>query len=320
MLQPVQQSFPSLNYANVLVGLDQPDDAAVIRLNDEQALVQTVDFFSPVVDDPYYYGAIAAANAISDIYAMGGTPLFALNILALPEDLPAEIVREIMRGGADKAAEAGCPIVGGHTVKDKEPKYGLCVTGLIHPSQVMKKGGAQPGDVLVLTKPLGVGVITTAMKRDQCYPAHFQPAIESMSRLNKIAAQVATQFGARGGTDITGFGLLGHAIEMATQAKVQFVFDWAALPWLPGALAYGEAWVFPGGAGNNQAAAEGKVTFADHLADWQRMLLHDPETSGGLLLPIAADKADAMIAAMQAQGQAAWRVGHVQAGSGIVVR
>lgn len=320
MLQPLQQKFKSSDYTNVIVGLDIPDDAAVIKLNDEQALVQTVDFFPPVVDDAYYYGAIAAANSISDIYAMGGTPLFALNIFAVPEDLPADIVTDIMRGGADKATEANCPIVGGHTVKDKEPKYGLCVTGLIHPSQVLKKGGARVGDALVLTKPLGVGVVTTAMKRDVCETEHIQPAIDSMARLNKIAAQVAGQFGARGGTDITGFGLIGHAIEMATHAQVRFVFDWAALPWLPGALHYGNEWIFPGGASNNQMAAEGKVFFAEDLVDWQRMMLHDPETSGGLLLPVASDKADAMIAAMHALGQAAWRIGEVQAGSGIEIK
>lgn len=319
MLQPLQAIFRQRDYPNLLVGLEQPDDATIYKINDEQAIVQTVDFFPPVVDDPYYYGAIAAANSLSDVYAMGGEVLFALNILAIPEDMPAEITREIMRGGAEKVAEAGAPIAGGHTVKDKEPKYGLCVTGLIHPDAVMSKGGAKPGDVLVLTKPLGVGVITTAIKRDVAQTAHVDAAIMSMAQLNRAAGKAARSFGARGGTDITGFGLLGHGLEMARGAGVQLVFDYSQLPFLPGAVDYAREWIFPGGASTNAESARGQVSFDAGVSDWQQMLLHDPETSGGLLIPISSDKADALIASLHKSGVGAWRIGHARAGKGVHV-
>ena len=319
MLQPLQQKFQPANYPDLLVGLDAPDDATVYRINEHQAIVQTVDFFSPVVDDPYYFGAIAAANSISDIYAMGGDPIFALNILAVPDDLPTTIISEILRGGADKAAEAGIPIAGGHTVRDKEPKYGLTVTGLINPAAIMPKGGAHAGDALILTKPLGVGVITTALKRDQAHAEHVSAAIRSMASLNKSAAAAARRAGVRAATDITGFGLLGHALEMANQSRVKFTFSWPDLPWLDGALEYAQAWIFPGGASTNQAAAAGQVSFDDGLEDWQRLLLHDPETSGGLLLAIAHDKAVALLSDLHRHNQPAWQIGFVLEGSGIRV-
>jgi selenide,water dikinase len=319
VLRPLQHTFKPEAFPNLLIGLGQPDDAAVYRLSDDLAIVQTVDFFTPVVDDPYAYGAIAAANALSDIYAMGGDVLFALNIAALPEDLPADIISAILQGGADKVAEAGAVIAGGHTIKDKEPKYGLTVTGVVHPSQVMAKAGAQAGDVLILTKPLGVGVITTALKRDQAEAAHVDAAISSMLRLNKTAAQVARQFGVRGATDITGFGLLGHSMEMANGAGTRFVFHWNQLPFLPGALAYGEDWIFPGGASTNKAAFEAQVTFDEGVSDWQRMLIYDPETSGGLLFAVDVSKADALLDALRAAGEDAHRVGVVVAGEGIHV-
>jgi selenide,water dikinase len=313
VLQPLRQRFSAAQHPNVLVGLAAPDDAAVYRLNDEQAIVATVDFFTPVVDDPYAYGAIAAANALSDVYAMGGEVLFALNIAALPDDLPADIVSDILRGGADKVAEAGAAIIGGHTVKDKEPKYGLCVIGLIHPDALTAKGGARPGDVLVLTKPLGAGVITTAHKRDLATPEQVDAAVASMAHLNRAAARIAAPFHPRGGTDITGFGLLGHAYEMAAQAGVEFVFRMSAVPFLPGAVDHAREWVFPGGAFTNKEAAEAHVHFDDAIPDWQRMLLYDPETSGGLLLPIAPDRVADFVAAMHAQGENAWIVGEVRA-------
>ena len=255
MLRPLQDKFKPSLFPNLIVGLGEPDDAAVYRLSDEQAIIQTVDFFPPVVDDAYWFGAIAAANALSDIYAMGGEVLFALNLAAFPEDLPPEILSDIMRGGADKVAEAGAAIAGGHTVKDKEPKYGLSVTGIVHPQKIMTKGGAVPGDVLVLTKPLGVGCVTTALKREQAEQAHVDAAIASMTRLNRTASQLARSFGAKSATDITGFGLIGHALEMAQASRVRFQFNWAALPFLPGALSYGEQWIFPGGAETNEKAA-----------------------------------------------------------------
>jgi selenide,water dikinase len=313
VLQPLQQRFPAAQHPNVLVGLAEPDDAAVYRLNDSQAIVATVDFFTPVVDDPYAYGAIAAANALSDVYAMGGEVLFALNIAALPDDLPADTVSEILRGGADKVAEAGAAIIGGHTIKDKEPKYGLCVIGIIHPDAVTAKGGAQPGDVLVLTKPLGAGVVTTALKRDLAQPEHVAAAIASMSRLNRGAARIAASFRPRSGTDITGFGLLGHSLEMASQAGVEFVFRMRDLPLLPGAAAYAQDWIFPGGAFSNKEMAAARVRFDEAIPEWQRMLLYDPETSGGLLLPIAAARAEEFVAAMRTQGEDAWIVGEVRA-------
>lgn len=319
MLRPLQNRFRPEDHPDLLIGLGQPDDAAVYRLSDQHAIIQTVDFFTPVVDDPYAYGAIAAANAMSDVYAMGGEVLFALNVAALPDDLPGEIVSEILRGGADKVAEAGAVIAGGHTIKDKEPKYGLCVTGIINPAQVMAKGGAKPGDLLVLTKPLGVGVVTTAIKRDLADPAHIDAAIASMLRLNRNAARAARSLGARGGTDITGFGLLGHALEMANGAGVGFRFSWRALPFLPGALEHGQNWVFPGGAATNEATYRDQVQFDLALESWQRMMIFDPETSGGLLIAIAASKADALVRELQAGGDEAFIIGEVVEGSGIFV-
>ncbi len=320
MLRPLQARFKPANFPNLLVGLGAPDDAAVYRLNDTQAIVQTVDFFPPVVDDPYWFGAIAAANALSDIYAMGAEPLFALNLCAFPEDLGTDVISEILRGGADKVAEAGIAIAGGHSVKDREPKYGLSVTGLIHPGDLMAKGGARVGDALVLTKPLGVGVLTTALKRDAITdPAHLDIAIASMARLNRNAARAARSAGAAAATDITGFGLIGHALEMANQAGVGFEIAWDALPFLPGALAYAQQWIFPGGAETNAQAARPATRFARKLADWQEMLLFDPETSGGLLISVGRERVDGFLAEMRAAGEEAWVIGAVIAGGGIVV-
>ena len=319
MLRPLQDKFQPSAFPNLIVGLGEPDDAAVFRLSAEQAVIQTVDFFPPVVDDPYYFGAIAAANALSDIYAMGGEVLFALNLCAFPEDLPGEIISEILRGGADKVAEAGAAIAGGHSVRDKEPKYGLSVTGMVHPEHILTKGGGRPGDTLVLTKPLGVGVITTALKREQADMADVDAAIQSMTRLNRTAAKIARELGAVSATDITGFGLLGHALEMAKASQAQFVFEWDALPFLPGALRYGESWTFPGGAEANQKTAEPHTQFVAKLADWQRMMLFDPETSGGLLVPLPTAAAKLFVAQMADSGESAWIVGEVRTGSGLSV-
>lgn len=319
MLQPLQELFKPAQFPNLLVGLGHPDDAAVYRLSEDRALVQTVDFFPPIVDDAYSFGAIAAANALSDIYAMGGDPVFALNICAFPDDLPVEIVSEIIRGGAEKVTEAGAAIAGGHSIRDKEPKYGLCVTGMLNPAALMSKGGAVPGDALVLTKPLGIGVITTAIKREQALPAHIDAAVASMTRLNRAAGHAARDLGVRAATDITGYGLIGHGLEMANQAGVRFRFVWNALPFLPGALQYGEQWIFAGGAEANERAGGDQVEFDDTLSDWQRMLLFDPQTSGGLLVAIASDKAAKYIAMMQSQNENAWVIGDVVAGRGIQV-
>ncbi len=316
VLRPLQDRFNRRDYPDLLVGLGEPDDAAVYRLSPDRAIIQTTDFFPPVVDDAYSFGAIAAANAMSDVYAMGGEVLFALNIAAFPEDLPAEVIGDILRGSADKVAEAGGVIAGGHTVKDREPKYGLAVTGVVHPDRLLTKGGARPGDVLILTKPLGTGVITTALKNEKADPAHVQAAVESMSRLNRAASRAALAAGCRAATDITGYGLIGHTSEMAQQAGMRFRIKYADLPFLPGAQAYADEWIFPGGAGSNESFYRPRVQFKDDLSLSQQWLLFDPETSGGLLVAVPAGQAERF---MDEMGQGAWRVGAVLEGSGIQI-
>ena len=274
------------------MGLTAADDAAVYRLNPQQAIITTTDFFPPVVDDAYDFGAIAAANALSDIYAMGGQVLFAINLVAFPDHLGPEILREILRGGAEKVREAGAVVVGGHSVNDKEPKYGLAVTGIIDPQKVLLKGGARPGDILVLTKPLGVGVITTALKRQMAAENHVETAVANMKTLNKQAAEAAQLCKANGMTDITGFGLLGHAHEMASQAGLNFQFYLDQLPWLPGALEYGAAGAFPGGMGNNMRFFESHVTFAPDTPVLIQDMLYTPETSGGLLVSLSPQQVE----------------------------
>ena len=298
------------------MGLGEADDAAVYRLNDGLALIATTDFFTPIVDEPYAYGSIAAANALSDIYAMGGRPILALNILALPASLPSHISAEIIRGGAEKTREAGAIIAGGHSIQDEEPKYGLVAIGLVDPARLMKTGGARPGDVLVLTKPLGTGCITTALKNGQTKLDDVEAAIDSMQRLNRAAAEAATGAGASGATDITGFGLLGHAVEMATLSHVRLRFRFDAIPWLPGALQYGEMIMFPGGAFNNRLYYTSNVNIAAHLQEYQQMLLWDPQTSGGLLLALSPAQLSTFQTLMAADF---WVVGQVLEGGGIEV-
>lgn len=312
MLQPLRETFDPKNYPNLLVGLERADDAAVYQINDEQAIISTTDFFPPVVDDPYDFGAIAAANAMSDVYAMGGQVLFAINLVAFPDHLAGEVLREVLRGGAAKVAEAGGVIAGGHSVNDKEPKYGLAVTGIIHPSLIKKKGGARPGDALLLTKPLGVGVVTTALKRGMTEAGHVATAVRSMSTLNKQAAAAAHAAQAHAMTDITGFGLLGHAHEMAAQGGVDFRFFADRLPWLPGALAYGEADAFPGGRGNNMIFFQPHVTFAEGVSPLVQDMLWTPETSGGLLVAVAPEQVETY----QKHCETAVVIGEVLPGSG----
>lgn len=312
MLQPLKTTFQPQQFPDLLVGLAVADDAAVYQLNPQQAVISTVDFFPPVVDDPYDFGAIAAANALSDIYAMGGQVLFAINLVAFPDNLDKAILQEILRGGAEKVAEAGGVIAGGHSVKDSEPKYGLAVTGLIAPDRVKTKGGAQPGDVLVLTKPLGVGVITTALKRGVAQPDHVQTAVASMKMLNRQAAEAAQRAQAHAMTDITGFGLLGHAHEMAQASQATFRFAADRLPWLPGTLAYGETEIFPGGTAVNRQYFAPWVTFAAAVTPLFQNLLWTPETSGGLLVALAAEA----VADFQAGCPTAVVVGEVVAGHG----
>jgi selenide,water dikinase len=284
--------FPTENFPDLLVGLAEPDDSAVYRLNPGQAIISTVDFFPPVVDDPYSFGAIAAANALSDVYAMGGEPLLAINLVAYPDGFGLDILTEILRGGAEKVREAGAVIAGGHTVTDKEPKYGLAVTGLVHPERVYRKGGAQPGDALVLTKPLGTGVITTALKNSRAGDVDVDAAVASMVRLNRDAARAARGYRVHAMTDVTGYSLLGHAHEMAHLSGARLTLRYSALQWLPGAHTYGEQGFFPGGMVRNRDFYGKWVQFEADMQEYERDLLFDPETSGGLLVALSADNAD----------------------------
>ena len=302
-----------------MVGLREPDDAAVWRLDEERAIVVTTDFFTPVVDDAYDYGAIAAANSLSDIYAMGGQPFLALNVAALPDNLPPELSSEIIRGGAEKAREAGVVIAGGHTVKDKEPKYGLVVIGFVDPRKMLSKGGLKVGDALILTKPLGFGVTTTALKQEKANEQDVQEAVTWMKRLNKTAGQLANEFDLRGGTDITGYSLLGHGMEMADASGVALRFDFASIPFISGARKYAEQGIFPGGAFDNKKHFIEKVGFADIIDEPNQMLLFDPQTSGGLLLGVPHEGVDSFLARASELDQPAWKVGEVRAGSGIQV-
>ncbi len=311
--------FQPGDYPDLLVGLGFPDDAAVYRLSPDQAIIETADFFPPVVDDPYTFGAVAAANALSDIYAMGGRPLFALNLTAFPDDQPAEVLSEILRGGAEKVREAGAVIAGGHTITDREPKYGLAVTGLVHPDHIFAKGGARIGDRLVLTKHLGTGVLTTAHKQGTVAAADLDAAVASMVRLNRWASEAAQATpGVHALTDVTGFGLLGHAHEMAHLAGARFDLRYAAIPWIGDVRRYAEDWVFPGGAERNQAFYERWVTVSPelNLESWEVRLLHAPETSGGLLMAVAEEHLAELVDRLQAAGEQAHVIGTVQSGAG----
>jgi len=299
--------------------MGQPDDAAVWDLGDGRALVVTTDFFTPVVDTPYEYGAIAAANSLSDIYAMGGKPFMGLNVAALPPDLPPAFTGEILRGGAEKAKEAGVVIAGGHTVQDQEPKYGLIVLGFADPNKMFTKGGAQPGDKLVLSKPLGFGTTTTAIKEGKASAEDIAEVIDWMTRLNKDAAELALEFGVRGATDITGFSFLGHAWEMASASGIGVRFEWARIPFVSGAHRYAEAFIFPGGASDNRLYFREHVYFSRELPEEEQLLLFDPQTSGGLLLSVPAANLGGMLARAEEIGQPLWAVGEVVDGDGVEV-
>ena len=298
------------------MGLSEPDDAAVYQLDDRRAIISTTDFFPPVVDTPYEFGAIAAANALSDVYAMGGHPLLAINLVAFPENLPLGILQEILRGGAEKVREAGAVIAGGHSISDPEPKYGLSVTGTVDVDRIIRKSGALPGDKLILSKALGTGVITTALKRGIAKAPHLEGAIASMSRLNDNSARLAQQFGVHAMTDITGFGLAGHGQEMARLSQVDLALDFARLHWLPGAMEYAEAGVFPGGMARNRDCFSQWITFERAPASHHESLLYDPQTSGGLLMSVAPEKAEALLRELAVVGENAADIGAVVAGSG----
>jgi len=274
------------DYPDLIAGLAQPDDAAVWRLDAERALVATTDFFTPVVDDPYDFGAIAAANSLSDVYAMGGKPFMALNVAAFPGNLPLAMISEILRGGIEKAKEAGVVISGGHTIKDDEPKYGLMALGFVHPEKILRKGGAKAGNVLLLSKPLGTGVITTALKQDKATKKHLDEAVTWMKTLNERAGEAILNMGAHAATDITGFGFIGHAWEMASASGKGMRIQFNKLPLMEGAKIYAEKGTFPGGAYDNFEYYRQHVQFNGDLQDWEKMLLFDPQTSGGLLAAV----------------------------------
>jgi len=319
ILRPISNSFDPRDYPDLLVGLTPADDAAVWRLDDHRAVVFTTDFFTPIVDDPYDYGSIAATNAISDIFAMGGKPFLALNVAALPQDLPPAITSEIIRGGAEKAHEAGVVIAGGHTVKDSEPKYGLAVLGFVDPDQMLTKGGAKPGDAVVLTKPLGFGVTTTALKQEKADPQDVAEVVGWMKRLNRDAAELALEFDLHGGTDVTGFSLMGHGNEVAQDSGVGLKLIYEHIPFVSGARHYAEAGTFPGGAYDNFDYFKDRVRFAANFDEPARMLLFDPQTSGGLLLAVPKDKLAAFQAQAKEMKQPVWVIGEVVTGSGIEI-
>ncbi len=293
------------------------------RLSETEAIVETVDFFTPVVDDPFLFGRIAAANALSDIWAMGARPLFALNLVGFPvAKLPMETLGEILRGGADAAGEAGIPILGGHSIDDPEPKYGMAVTGVVHPDRILRNVGARPGDVLLLTKPLGSGIVTTAIKRGIADPSVAEAAVRVMAALNKSAGEILVAHGVvHALTDITGFGLLGHAWEMAEGSGVRIAFRVADLPILDGVRTLAERDVVPGGSKANLAWTADHVRFDDSIALPDRLVLADAQTNGGLLAAVPADAADRLRSALERAGIRAPVVGEVVAGApGIDVR
>jgi selenide,water dikinase len=314
LIAPLQDLFDPADSPDLLVGLGQPDDAAVWRLDDDRALVVTTDFFTPVVDDAYDFGAIAAAKALSDVYAMGAKPFLALNIAALPNDLPVEIGSQILLGGAEKAKEAGVVVAGGHTIQDNEPKYGLIALGMLDLNQRISKAGAKVGDKLFLSKPLGFGVTNTAVKRDLASAEDEAEVVEWMSKLNRSASELAINFGVQAGTDITGFGLLGHAWEMAKGAGLRLQMNFEALPFTSMARNFGEVFTFPGGSLDNRSYYGEHISFTGNLTEWEQMLLFDAQTSGGLLLAVPAEQSVAFAAAAKKREQPIWEIGEVSAG------
>ena len=303
----------------LIAGLAPPDDAAVYRLSDDLAVIGTVDFFPPLVDDPATFGAIAAANACSDVFAMGGRVLFALSIAAFPDDLPTDVMAAIVGGAAQVVREAGGTLAGGHTIRDREPKFGLAVIGVAHPDRLLRKGGARPGDTLLLTKPLGTGLIVSGARQGRTSPSDLEAAIASMLHLNRAAAEVLVRHEVRGATDVTGFGLLGHGLEMARASGVRLAFDATAIPALPGALALAAAGVETGGAGHNRRFVAPALEVAPGVSPPLVALAHDPQTSGGLLAAVPPGVLAAVEAAFDSAGVASWRVGRVEDGAGIAI-
>jgi len=299
-LEDILSKLPRPDDAKILVGVESSDDAAIYKINDEIAVVQSVDFFTPIVDDPFEFGAIAAANALSDIYAMGGTPLFGLNIVGFPSNrLPMTVLDQILRGALETAAEAGISIIGGHTVDDIEPKYGLAVTGVVHPQKIVKNVGARPGDKIILTKPLGLGVIATAIKRGMAAEDTIRYAVRLMRELNRDAAQIAGNFTIHACTDVTGFGLLGHLHEMTKGSGVDAVIYTSETPFIDGAAELAQAGAVPGGTKNNLDFLDDAVNFSQSLSQMHRILLADAQTSGGLLIALPEKEAEECLSELQ---------------------
>lgn len=320
MLRPIEGLYKKKDHPDLLIGLGEPDDAAVWKLDNDRVLMVTTDFFTPVVDDPYDYGAISAANSMSDIYAMGGSPFLALNIAALPPHLPPEISGEILRGGAETALEAGVVIAGGHTIQDQEPKYGLVCMGFAHPDLIMTKSAAHPGDALVLTKPLGFGVTTTAIKNQKADPDQIQEVVLWMKRLNRAASELAQAHGVVAATDVTGFSLLGHAWEMAESSGVGMKIYYDMLPFISPAKELAKAFEFPGGAFDNRLYFGDHVKAPKSLSEDELMLLFDPQTSGGLLLAVNSDRLDDFRAQAEKMDQPIWVIGEVVEGDQITIK
>jgi len=319
ILDAVLKRLPAQADPNVIVGFETSDDAAVYRLTDELAIVQTVDFFTPIVDDPGLFGQVTAANALSDIYAMGGRPISALTMVAFPTASSPEILEEILRGGLAKMTEAHCTVVGGHSIRDDELKFGYAVTGVINPNRIWKNVGAKPGDVLLFTKPVGTGVISTALKQGKAEPSWVAASTASMTRLNREAAEALHEIDnapksetpIHAVTDVTGFGVLGHAREMAIGSAVSLKIDHERIEYLPGAIEAARAGFFSGGMKNNREFVESCVEFGESVADEFRALLFDPQTSGGLLAAIAPDAANSARAALERRGIPARIIGEV---------
>ena len=319
VLRPLKDLIEKQQHPNLIVGLGCGDDAAVYRINEECAVIQTIDFFPPVVDDPYDFGAVAAANSMSDIYAMGGEVALALNVSCFPEDVNPEVLQEILKGGADKVADAGGVLAGGHTVIDKELKYGLSVMGLVHPEKLLTKEGAQPGDTLILTKPLGSGINTTALKNGVVTENQIRSTIDSMKTLNRGASRHLTNGDANACTDVTGFSLIGHAFEIAAASGVALQIDAKKLPFLEMTEECAEEECYPGGTFRNREYYKSMVEFDPSLSERQILTMFTPETSGGLLAAVRSDRIDAVAGRFEAANHPYWLIGSVAEGTGIEV-
>ena len=293
---------------NLIVGIETSDDAAVYKLSEDIATIQTLDFFTPVVDDPYTFGQIAAANSLSDVYAMGGKPVVALNIVCFPNCLDIEILGEILKGGADKVIESGAVVVGGHTVQDDEPKFGLSVTGIVHPDKVLKNCGCHEGDVLIITKPLGVGIVNTAIKGEIASKKVYDEAVKWMSTLNKYAGEIIVNYDIHACTDITGFGIMGHGYEMAEGSNMTLKLNKASIPYIEEAKEYAEMGLVPEGSYNNRAYLEGKYELKD-VEPWMEDILFDPQTSGGLLVSLSKEEGLKLMKEFEEKNIPAWVIG-----------